>query len=303
MADVAYADGAPRAGSTDRSNVRSPGIMAMVSMEWLKLLKRPMTWIVFLFLVPGTAGIFVLSYLSVVLSNTDPELRAINLEGRLLPGGIMNSVEIAGVLGGVLMVILAAGLIGSEYGWGTIRPLVASGASRSKVFLAKFVTLTEVIISFVLLAIAAGWLASFVLTVIEGQPITVGTVDADWLIDLGLSIARTAFVIFVSATIAFSVAFVTRSLAAGIGIGIAWTILEQVLSLFLERLGKIGEVIRDLLISSNTSALMMRNGFGPSEFSPSVPPEYQAVGILALYCILLLGFAWLVFRRRDIASG
>lgn len=303
MADVAYADGAAQAGSSGRARFRSPGIMAMVSMEWLKLLKRPMTWIIFLFLVPGTAGIIVLSYLSVVLSNTDPELRAMNLEGRLLPGGIMNSLEIAGVLGGILMVILAAGLIGSEYGWGTIRPLVASGASRSKIFLAKFVTLTEVIVSFVLLAIAAGWLASFVLTLIEGQPATLGTVDAEWLIDLGLSIARTTFVIFVSATIAFTVAFVTRSLAAGIGIGIAWMILEQVVSLFLERLGHTGEVIRDLLISTNTSALAMRNGFGPSEFSPNIPPEYQAVGILVLYCTLLLGFAWLVFRRRDIASG
>jgi ABC-type transport system involved in multi-copper enzyme maturation permease subunit len=275
----------------------------MVSMEWLKLLKRPMTWVVFLFLVPGTAGIMTLSYLSVILSNTDPELRAANVQSELLPLGIMNSLEIAGALGGVLMVILAAGLIGSEYGWGTIRPLVASGASRSKVFLSKFVTLTEVIITFVLLAIAAGWLASLVLTVIEGQPITLGTVDAAWLTDLGLSIARTTFIIFVSATIAFTVAYVTRSLAAGIGIGIAWMILEQLLSLFLERLGKMGEVIRDLLISTNTNALSMRNGFGPSEFPPSVPPEYQAVGILALYCILLLGFAWLVFRRRDIASG
>ncbi len=303
MADVAY-DGAPGAGgAAGRSTYRSPGIMSMVSMEWLKLRKRPMTWFIFLFLVPGTAGIFVLSYLSVVLSNTDPELRAINLEGRLLPGGIMNSVEIAGTLGGILMVILAAGLIGSEYGWGTIRPLVSSGASRSKVFLAKLIALIEAVISFVLLAIAAGCLASLVLTVIEGQPITLGTVDAAWLTDLGLSIARTTFVIFVSATIAFTVAFVTRSLAAGIGIGIAWMILEQVLSLFLERLGKIGEVIRDLLISTNTSALTMRNGFGSHEFPPSVPPEYQAVGILALYCILLLGFAWLVFRRRDIASG
>jgi uncharacterized protein (TIGR03382 family) len=57
-----------------------------------------------------------------------------------------------------------------------------------------------------------------------------------------------------------------------------------------------GEIIRGGLISWNTSALTNRNGFG-------MPPEYQAAGILALYCILLLAFAWLVFRRRDIASG
>ncbi|HEU4793162.1 MAG TPA: ABC transporter permease subunit [Nitrolancea sp.] len=275
----------------------------MVSMEWLKLLKRPMTWIIFLFLVPGTAGIMVLSYLSVILSNTDPELRAINVQSELLPLGIMNSLEIAGALGGILMVVLAAALIGSEYGWGTIRPLVGSGATRSKVFLAKLIALIEAVITFVILAIAAGCLASLALTWFEGNPITLGTVDTAWVLDLGLSIARTTFVIFVGATIAFSVAYVTRSLAAGIGIGIAWMILEQVLSLFLERLGKTGEVIRDLLISTNTNALSMRNGFGTSELPPGVPAEYQAVGVLALYCILLLGFAWLVFRRRDIASG
>ncbi|CCF83007.1 ABC transporter permease subunit [Nitrolancea hollandica] len=302
MADVAY-DGAPGAGGVGRSTYRSPGIMSMVSMEWLKLVKRPMTWIVFLLMVPGTAGTIILSYVSVIFSNVDPEIRALNLQWQLLPGAVMNSVGKAGVLGGILMVVLAAGLIGSEYGWGTIRPLVASGASRSKVFLAKLITLIEVVISFVLLAIAAGWLASLVLTLIEGQPITLGVVDAAWLSDLGLSIARITFVIFVGATIAFSVAYMTRSLAAGIGIGIGWMILEQVLSLFLEKLDKMGEIIRDLLISTNTSALSMRVGFGPQEFPPGVPPEYQAVGILVLYCILLLGFAWLVFRRRDIASG
>ena len=303
MADVAHADGAPRTGSASRSGHRSPGIMAMVSMEWLKLLKRPMTWIIFLFLVPGTAGIMGLSYVSVLFSGMDSENRALNLQGIMLPGGIMNSLDIAGALGGILMVVLAAALIGSEYGWGTIRPLVGSGASRSKVFLAKLIALIEAVITFVILGIAAGCLASLALTWFEGNPITLGTVDAAWVLDLGLSIARTTFVIFVGATIAFSVAYVTRSLAAGIGIGIGWMILEQLLSLFLGRLGNLGEIIRDALISTNTGALTMRNGFDTPTLPPGVPAEYQAVGVLSLYCILLLGFAWLVFRRRDIASG
>jgi hypothetical protein len=87
MAGVAHLDGAPRGGGVNRSGFRSPGIATMVSMEWLKLLKRPMTGIIFLFLVPGTAGIMALSYLSVRLSGMNAADRAANLQGVLLPGG------------------------------------------------------------------------------------------------------------------------------------------------------------------------------------------------------------------------
>ena len=108
MADVPHLDGAPRGGGVNRSGFRSPGIATMVSMEWLKLLKRPMTGIIFLFLVPGTAGIMALS-LSVRLSGMNAADRAANLQGVLLPGGIMRSIEIAGVLGMILLVVLPQG--------------------------------------------------------------------------------------------------------------------------------------------------------------------------------------------------
>ena len=187
----------------------------------------------------------------------------------------MRSIEITGVLGMILLVVLAAGLIGSEYGWGTIRPLVGSGTSRSKIFLAKLLALVEVVTIFVVLAIAAGCLASLALTWFEGKPIVLGPVDVTWVTDLVLSIARTVFVIFVSATVAFSVAYVTRSLAAGIGIGIGWTILEQILSLFLVRLGHMGEIIRDGLVSWNTSALTNRNGFGTPKLPRARRPNFR----------------------------
>ena len=87
MADVAHLDGAPRGGGVNRLGFRSPGIATMVSMEWLKLLKRPMTGIIFLFLMPGTAGIMAFSYLSVRLSGMNAADRAANLQGVLLPGG------------------------------------------------------------------------------------------------------------------------------------------------------------------------------------------------------------------------
>lgn len=303
MAEVARVDGTRRAGVAIRPGFRSPGLMAMVSMEWLKLLKRPMTWFVFLFMVPGTAGIMVMSFLSVQFSNLDAASKAQHVQGVILPEGIGRTMEIVGVLGSILLVVLAAGLIGSEYGWGTIRPLVGSGTSRSKVFLAKLIALVEVVIAFVILAIAAGCLASVAIAVFEGKPITLGAVDTTWVIDLALSIARTMFVIFVSATLAFSVAFLTRSLAAGIGIGIGWTILERIVNTFADSLGDLGKIVHQALISTNTDALIPRNGFGTPKLPPDTPAEYQALSILVLYCILLLGFAWLVFRRRDIASS
>ena len=290
----------PRSSAIPRARA---SLRSLVSMERMKLVKRPMTWITFLILVAGVAAIIFLAYISLHASNVRPDQKAERLHNFTWPVGIVRSFDISGFLGQIVMVVLAASLVGSEYGWGTIRVMVGTGASRIKLLLAKLLALTGATIVFLLAAAAAGSLASLINTVAGGHPITLGTVNAAWWGDLALMILRSSFVLWVMVVLAFSIASLTRSVATGIAVGIGWPFLEQILAALIGLLGNIGDEIKKWLISTNTSALTQRNGFGPHTVDPGTPGAWHAFLVLMVYCVVLLVLAFTVFWRRDISSG
>jgi ABC-type transport system involved in multi-copper enzyme maturation permease subunit len=278
-------------------------LRALVTMERMKIVKRPMTWITFLILLIGVAAIILVAYLAIHSSNLRPQEKASRLNNFIWPTGIIRSFDIGGFLGQILLVVVAASMVGSEFGWGTIRVMVGTGAARTKLLLAKLIALTLTTIVYLLAAAAVGSLASLFVTVVGGHMVTLGTMNASWWGDLALMILRSFFVLWVLVVLAFSVASLTRSVAAGIAVGIGWPFLEQILAALLGLIGNIGKDIDKWLISTNTDALRMRNGFGPHSIDPGTPGAWHAFIVLAVYCAVLLTASIVVFRRRDIASG
>jgi ABC-type transport system involved in multi-copper enzyme maturation permease subunit len=272
-------------------------------MERLKILKRPMTWITFLIIVAGTAAIVFIAYLTIHASDVKPAEKASRIADFTWPTGITRSFDIGGFLGQILLVVVAASLVGSEYGWGTIRVMVGTGASRTKLLLAKLIAVSLAAIIFLLGAAAAGSLASLINTVAGGHTLTLGTVNGAWWGDLALMILRSWFALWVMVVLAFSIASVTRSVAAGIAVGIGWPFLEQILAALLGLVGNIGDEIRKWLISTNTNALVTRNGFGHHTVDSGTPGAWHAFLVLLVYAVVLLVISFVVFQRRDIPSG
>jgi ABC-2 type transport system permease protein len=289
-------------GATTRK--RSPAsLRALISMERMKIIKRPMTWITFLILVGATMAIVILAYVSIRASNVDAVEKANRLANFLLPTGIKRSFEISGFFGQIILVVVAASVVGSEYSWGTIRMMVGTGVARSKLLLAKLIALTQTTIVFLVLAVAAGTFASFLVTVISGHTLTLGTVNSAWWGDLALMTVRGIFVLWVMMVLAFSIASITRSVAAGIAVGIGWPFLEQIGSALLGLLGSIGDTVHKWLISTNTNALMAHSGFGPQTVDKGTPTVWHAFFVLLFYAAVLLVITFAVFRQRDISSG
>jgi hypothetical protein len=102
VANVASIENQSRPGYAGRATTLRPGLRAVVAMERLKLRKRPITWITFLLMTGGTAGIMVLGYLSIRSSGMEAEIKAANLANFILPAGIQRSFDIAPVLGMIL---------------------------------------------------------------------------------------------------------------------------------------------------------------------------------------------------------
>lgn len=300
VADTAAVRSVAPAASIQREQA---GMRSLVAMERMKIVKRPMSWITFLILVLGVAVIVFLAYLSLHASNVNPTEKANRLHNFIWPTGITRSFDISGFLGQIVLVVLAASLVGSEYSWGTIRVMVGTGAARTKLLLAKLIALTQTTIVFLLASAAAGTLASLVVTVAGGHTVTLGTVNAAWWGDLALMILRSFFVLWVMVVLAFSIASLTRSVATGIAVGIGWVFLERILGALLGLLGNIGAEIDKWLITTNTNALVVRNGLGPHTAASGIPGAWRAFAVLAFYCVVLIGLAVVAFRRRDIASG
>lgn len=280
-----------------------PGLGALIAMESMKLVYRPVVWVTLALLAGGSALITLMAYLSTRASNLDAANQAARLQTFIMPHGLMESFAIASRLSGILLVVVAAALIGSEFSWGTIKVMVSSGASRSRLFFAKLITLLSVVVVYLTIGVIAGSVASVIVTIVSGNALTFGNVNGAWLADASMAALRSSFVIVVLAILAFAVSGVTRSLVAGVTAGIGWIVLEQVLHVFLSTIGNVGLFIDRLLISSNISALMQRNGFGPQRIEPHTPSELAAFSILILYSLVLIAIAYVAFTRRDIQAG
>jgi ABC-2 type transport system permease protein len=291
-----------RAGPAARDD--RVGMAALISMERAKLLKRPMTWVCLALIAVGLAVIMALGYGIARSSNEAPAVRAENLGQVVLPGGIETSFQIIQPIAKLLLVVLAATLVGSEYGWGTIRVLVGSGVSRSRLLFAKLIALTQVGLLLLALGVVAGSLTSLAATLIEGQSATLGGFGAEWIGDLLLMFARSGLTLMVYALIAFTAAVLTRSVAAGLAIGLAWSfIVEPGLRFVSGSLGVTGITMQHWLMSTNANALLDRNHFGASSLGDGTPGAWQAAMILLLYGAVLLGTALVVFRRRDVHAN
>lgn len=282
-----------------------PGFGALVRMELLKLRYRPMTWVIFGLISALLSGLMTLGYLVTRSMERAPGVSLDeHVESFLFPGVFQEGFSIIGGLGFILLVVIAAAIIGSEYSWGTIRVLVGSGVPRDRLLAAKIVTVLVVTIALTLTGFIVFTLTSLVISVAGGHTIDTSWLDGAAVVDLALMIARTIFTLLVPGLLAFTVAVLSRSLAAAIAVGIGFMIAESIGVGLLNMMGDIGETLSNLLISPNIQAISQLNAIGgPTFSSEGLPDPWRAAGLLTSYMVVMLAASFWVFRRRDIASG
>lgn len=135
-------------------------------------------------------------------------------------------------LGGLVAVLFAAAVAGSEWSWGTLKSAVARGESRTRYMLGSFAAIA--------LMVGVGLVVTFILGVglallaatIAGIP-TTGLTDTDTLARLPAMAARGWFAVVEQAALGFAIATLARSQLAGIGAGIAFYFGETFATIFL----------------------------------------------------------------------
>lgn len=274
----------------------------LVRMELLKLVKRPMTWILIVLLLGGIGFGDLIGFLN--LRSVSPEIRESILANLTLPGTLSRTTQFIYFFGSIMLAILAASAIGSEYTWGTLRPLLATGVPRSRFLGAKLLALAIISLAFVVLPLLMNALLAVPIALLEDRPIFSGTLDVAWCGYLAALLGRTYLLVLMPMALAFLIGLVGRSQAAGIGAALGLMIGEQIVGSLLLGLGlDWARKLVSIFPAQSSQVLLEHNVFGPVTTEPGALGEVRALLTLGLYAVACMVIALLTFRRRDIRGG
>lgn len=265
----------------------------LFSSEWFRLRKRSQSWILFVISVALVAliyGGFVLAGL-LTSGQESQDLREQATFTNFSEFGISMGV---GFFGSVMLIIIAAGMMGNEFSWNTLRPLVARARSRASLLTAKLLTLLTYSIVFVAaLALATAGLfliGSMVVGEPSGFSMSILWDGIEYAFQLG-------YTNLPYLALAFMLATVFRSNAAGIAGALGLSFIEQPIFLLLGLASDFFQDVEKWGLSWNVAEI---SGFNPTAESSG---DARAYAILAVYTTIFVAISYIVFLRRDVTSG
>lgn len=268
-------------------------MLRLLRSEIFRLRKRPQSWVLGIIMLGGVATVYVgLTIAALIMSDPGKPKETIMLSSIFESG-----MQLVSGLGYLLIAIVAASLIGNEYSWGTIRPLVARSCSRNALLSAKLITLAMYAVALLLgglvASIACSAIASFVVGNIQG----VGSgLAGDWALSfLRLLVAQLPY-----ASLVFFVTLLSRSTAVGIGVGIGIGLLEPALWALAALMTDAFESVRKFGLDYPSSLLYNMNA---RLENVTVGEASRAVVILVAWSAIFVAFSYVVFNRRDVTPG
>jgi ABC-2 type transport system permease protein len=218
-----------------------------------------------------------------------------------LPGSLSASFGIAQSIGLILIAIMTASAVGSDYGLGTLRTSLTRGTGRWQYLSAKFLMLIGAAAVAFLTVCIATLISSAIAGGIASPPAGGAASTASWsgsFLDLGR--AWTSVVPYVALTAMATV--LTRSTAAGMGIGLGYFIAEGIAIDLLSALFDWFQNVADYLPVRNITAFAGGNVGFRSTGAQDIGTVHAGL-VLACYLLAFCVIALRVFQRRDVAGS
>ncbi|NJP05637.1 MAG: ABC transporter permease [Chloroflexaceae bacterium] len=291
----------------------------LLQAEWIKLSRRPMAHILL-------AIFLVLLLLSLILYYVVIGFHEGTLTGGLgtitfldeaqiqqyrqqlqfpgIYGAVFNQINASG---GILAIVLAAGAMGSEYGWGTLRVQLARQPRRGRFLIAKVLVLLLVVLIAMAIALVLGTIAAIIFGFFIGE---IGSLTLGQLLLLPVSMLQALLVMLPYVMVTMAMSIMGRSVLAGMAGGVIFLLLDVSLGAlsFLAEMGGPFIFLYNLLIQQNINALVVANssyyGLDTAAISPFnlelLPHPLQAAVVVLVYSGLFFGYAYFWFVRHDI---
>jgi ABC-2 type transport system permease protein len=282
-------------------------LSTLIRLEFTKAIRRPMTWILGVIFVGFLGFMYTVLALTTFIAETQ-DVEGMDMAGLedqlMLPDGLgFGSALVVGV-GAVVMIIFAAGMYGSEFGWATIRMMIMMRASRTQLVVAKLVMITIMSILTSLVGMAIVFAGSI------GTELAIeGSVDFDSHLSDGLLreallvTLRSGVAIIVWALIGGMIALAFSSMAIGSGIALAGYFIGDLIVTLIGQLGTIGEWISRLMPTYGVNGMVQLNQIvGPTYSNAEIA---GMIASMIVWSILFLLFGLYRFWNADViaASG
>ena len=219
-----------------------------------------------------------------------------------LPLGISFGLVFAHTVGVMLIIVLASSVIGTEYGWGTLRAALIQGIGRwqfltSKALLVMLVGAGGILVAAVAVAVS-GLVAAPFLEFPNGESAQPGH---QWS-DAAIAFGKTIYGLVPYVALAMLFAVLTSSSGVGMAIALGYHIVEQVVVGILMNFGWFEGISHFVLGRAVGGWLNVTVNGGPPD--PIEPTDaLQGALVMLAYTVILGAIALWVFQRRDIAGA
>jgi ABC-2 type transport system permease protein len=218
------------------------------------------------------------------------------------PGNISDfGVSLVAGLGSVMLIVFTASHVGTEFTWGTLRTVLASGIGRAEFLVAKLVSILLFAIVFAIVGIAAVVAASFLVSTQAGFDTSgfdgAAVLSSSW---------RTLYAFLPYIALTSVIVVWIRSTGAGVAAGLVIYFAESLIAQLLIQFNRDFATIANLGIARNVQALSratVRVGVntGPSPSgAPALPDQTQAAIVLAVWTAIFIALAFWRLRTRDV---
>ena len=224
----------------------------------------------------------------------------------VLPGGLANSIGVAHSIGVLLVMVLGASALGTEYGWGTLRTALIGGTGRWQFLGAKALSLVLFSIAGLLVVSVTVVVSSLIaasLTLGDGG----GLADGGQWSTVAVMLGKAVYGLVPFAVLALFLTVLTSSSSMGIAASLAYYFAETLVVQTLGRQFDWFDSVTDFLIGPNTAAWMTETGVVTTEgglFSVGDPPgTLHAFLVVTAYMVIAGVAALWLFQRRDVAGA
>jgi ABC-type transport system involved in multi-copper enzyme maturation permease subunit len=229
-------------------------------------------------------------------------------EGFTLPGSLLNSLAAAQSIGVILIVILAASMVGTEYAWGTLRAVLLKGTGRWSLLGSKVALLALLAAGALVIVDGLTVLSSLLASALTAEAPSGGS-TAEWGPSL-VMMGRSWFALLPYLALAACLTVLTSSSAVGMALTLGYYFGEQIAVAILLNVFDWFRTVADYLLGRNVTAWMIADrgeglqgafvGLGAfGEF----PGGLHAFLVLVVYIVVLGAIAFRVFQRRDVAGA
>lgn len=224
--------------------------------------------------------------------------------GFTLPNSITQTISGFSSVGPLLIMILAASVMGSEYGWGTLRNVLTRGTGRWQLLSAKLLLLlrlcSDALIVISVFAVVSSLIAAVIPPAETGELANSGK----WL-DIVTTYLKVVYSLVPFIALSVFLAVLTSSSAVGIAISVGYYFVESIVAPILNINDTLSKVTDYLLIESVNTWTSVSfvdvevNGAAAEQTSDAL----HAFLVILAYTVVLGVASFYIFMRRDIAGA